>query len=62
MKNILDKIIADKRTELLARKAQMPLETLREKAEAMPKCRNFYKSVTKLNPRGVNVIAEVKKA
>ena len=28
----------------------------------MPRCRNFYKAVTKPNPRGVNVIAEVKKA
>lgn len=28
----------------------------------MPKCRNFYKAVTKKNPRGLNVIAEVKKA
>jgi len=28
----------------------------------MPKCRNFYKVVTKPNPRGINVIAEVKKA
>jgi indole-3-glycerol phosphate synthase len=28
----------------------------------LPKCRNFYKAVTKPNRRGVNVIAEVKKA
>jgi len=28
----------------------------------MPKCRNFYKAITKLNRRGINVIAEVKKA
>lgn len=28
----------------------------------MPRCRNFYKAVTKPNPRGLNVIAEVKKA
>jgi len=28
----------------------------------MPKCRNFYKAVTKPNERGLNVIAEVKKA
>jgi indole-3-glycerol phosphate synthase len=28
----------------------------------MPKCRNFYKAVTAPNPRGINVIAEVKKA
>jgi indole-3-glycerol phosphate synthase len=28
----------------------------------MPRCRNFYQAVTKFNPRGINVIAEVKKA
>ena len=28
----------------------------------MPKCRNFYKAVTKSNSRGINVIAEIKKA
>jgi indole-3-glycerol phosphate synthase len=28
----------------------------------MPKCRNFNSAVTKKNPRGINVIAEVKKA
>ena len=28
----------------------------------MPRCRNFYKAVTKRNSRGINVIAEVKKA
>jgi len=28
----------------------------------MPRCRNFYKAVTKPNSRGINVIAEVKKA
>ena len=28
----------------------------------MPKCRNFYQAITKPNRRGINVIAEVKKA
>lgn len=28
----------------------------------MPKCRNFYKAVTKHSSRGLNVIAEIKKA
>jgi indole-3-glycerol phosphate synthase len=28
----------------------------------LPRCRNFYKAITKPNRRGVNVIAEVKKA
>jgi indole-3-glycerol phosphate synthase len=60
--NILDKIIADKRIEVEAGKAQRSLEELKEQVRSMPKCRNFYKAVTKPNSRGINVIAEVKKA
>ena len=62
MANILDKIIADKRIEVARRKTQVPLEQLRRRMGDMPKCRNFYKAVTKRNRRFVNVIAEVKKA
>ncbi len=62
MANILDKIIADKRIEVARRKTQIPLEQLRRRMGDMPKCRNFYKAVTKRNRRFVNVIAEVKKA
>jgi len=60
--NILDKIIADKRIEVQNRKLQQTLEELKEQVRSMPRCRNFYKAVTKPNPRGINVIAEVKKA
>jgi len=60
--NILDKIIADKRAEVRYRKSQRSLEQLREQIRAKPKCRNFYKAVTRPNSRGINVIAEVKKA
>jgi len=59
---ILDRIIADKRLEVERRKAQVPFESLREQVQGLPKCRNFYKAVTKTHPRGLNVIAEVKKA
>jgi indole-3-glycerol phosphate synthase len=62
MKNILVQIVRDKVQEVQVRKEQVPIEFLRDKAEALPKCRNFYKAVTKINPRGINVIAEVKKA
>lgn len=62
MVNILDKIIADKRTEVAQRKSQRGIDELKEMIHAMPKCRNFYKAVTKQNSRGINVIAEVKKA
>jgi len=60
--NILDKIIADKRLEVEERRSQRSLEQLKEYVGGLPKCRNFYKAVTKRNPRGINVIAEVKKA
>ena len=62
MANILDKIIADKKTEVQLRKSQVSLEQLKEQVRSMPKCRNFYKAVTKVNKRDINVIAEVKKA
>jgi indole-3-glycerol phosphate synthase len=60
--NILDKIIADKRIEVEDRRSKRSLEQLKEYVSGLPKCRNFYKAVTKRNPRGINVIAEVKKA
>jgi indole-3-glycerol phosphate synthase len=60
--NILDQIIADKRIEVERCKEQQPVELLKEKVQGMKKCRNFYSAVTKQNPRGLNVIAEVKKA
>lgn len=62
MATILDKIIADKRVELEQRKAEKGLDELKAQAFSLPKCRNFYKAVTKPNLRGINVIAEVKKA
>ncbi|HSW01352.1 MAG TPA: indole-3-glycerol phosphate synthase TrpC [Sedimentisphaerales bacterium] len=62
MANILDTIVADKREEVRRRQSQTSLEQLRERIAGLPKCRNFYLAVTKRNVRGVNVIAEVKKA
>jgi len=60
--NILDKIIADKKAEVERGQSQRSLEELKAQVLSMPKCRNFYKAVTKPNSRGLNVIAEVKKA
>jgi len=60
--NILDKIIADKKVEVQFRQSQRSLENLKEQVRTLGKCRNFYKAVTKPNSRGINVIAEVKKA
>jgi len=60
--NILDKIIADKKAEVKLRKSEATLEQLKEQVRPMSKCRNFYKAITRPNARGINVIAEVKKA
>jgi len=60
--NILDRIIADKRIEVEIRRSQTSLDQLRERVSDLPRCRNFYKAVTKRSRRGINVIAEVKKA
>ena len=60
--NILEKIITDKRAEVELRRSRISLEELKSRIGSMPKCRNFYKAVTKHNSRGLNVIAEVKKA
>jgi len=62
LENILDKILADKKVEIEQRKSQTTVEQLEQQISSMPRCRNFYSAVTKLNPRGINVIAEVKKA
>ncbi|MDD5011622.1 MAG: indole-3-glycerol-phosphate synthase TrpC, partial [Phycisphaerae bacterium] len=62
MSNILKQILADKQVEVEQRKKAVPVEQLKEQVKNLPKCRNFHKAVTKSNPRGINVIAEVKKA
>jgi len=60
--NILDKIIVDKHAEVRSRQSETSLDDLKQQIKSVPKCRNFYKAVTKPNRRGLNVIAEVKKA
>jgi indole-3-glycerol phosphate synthase len=60
--NILEKIIADKRAEVEHRQSAKSLDQLKEQIRSMRRCRNFYREVTKPNRRGINVIAEVKKA
>ena len=62
MSNILDEIVAGKFAEVELRRSVRPLADLERQVAGLDKCRNFYKAVTKKNPRGLNVIAEVKKA
>jgi len=60
--SILDEIIADKKAEVSKRQSRTSLEQLKQQIKSQRKCRNFYKAITRPNSRGLNVIAEVKKA
>ncbi|MBN1788174.1 MAG: indole-3-glycerol phosphate synthase TrpC [Sedimentisphaerales bacterium] len=62
MSDILKQILADKQIEIAQQKKSISLDELKEQIKDMPKCANFHKAVAKENPRGINVIAEVKKA
>lgn len=62
MTNILEEIISHKEIEVERQKKLVAVGQLKEQIKNLPKCRNFHKAVTKANPRGINVIAEVKKA
>lgn len=57
MANVLDKIVADKKIELEARKAKRPLESF--KHQAVPTNRDFYQALAAL---GTQFILECKKA
>jgi indole-3-glycerol phosphate synthase len=60
--DILAQIIADKERQVALGRSRRPVEELAARARSMPRCRNFFKAVTGPNARGLNVIAEVKKA
>ena len=57
MANVLDKIVADKKLELIERKAARPLESFKD--QAVPTSRDFYKA---LAAPGTQFILECKKA
>jgi indole-3-glycerol phosphate synthase len=62
MSDVLAKILDVKRAEVAAARQKTPLEALQERMTNLPKCRNFYRTMTQKNPRGINVIAEIKRA
>jgi len=62
MTNFLDKILAVKKNEIAAAQKSAPLDVLKQKIQNLPKCRNFYQAISKSHPRGINVIAEIKRA
>jgi indole-3-glycerol phosphate synthase len=62
IKDILSKIVEDKKQEIAAAKQHIPESFLREKAFAPRKRRPFLKKLEHPGPFGVNVIAEIKRA
>ncbi|MBN1490016.1 MAG: indole-3-glycerol phosphate synthase TrpC [Phycisphaerae bacterium] len=62
MSTILDQIVETKRAEVAAAKADRPIEDLRAACAELPRPRNFYAAMAAEPPRGVHLIAEIKKA
>ena len=58
--NILDKIIADIRRDLVAEKELYPESAMIDQAEKAPKCRDFKGAFA--HPAAIRIIAELKKA
>lgn len=62
MAEVLNKILREKKLEVAVARENIPEEALREQLIGLAPCRNFYRTLTVRNPRGINVIAEIKKA
>ena len=62
MADILETILAVKKAEVAAAREKLPLAELQEQVAGLGRCRNFYRALTEPNGRGINVIAEIKKA
>jgi indole-3-glycerol phosphate synthase len=62
VKDILSKIVEDKKQEIAAAKQHIPESFLCEKAFASRKRRPFLKTLEKPGPFGINIIAEIKRA
>jgi indole-3-glycerol phosphate synthase len=62
VKDILNKIVEDKKKEIIAAKQNIPESFLRKKAFDPRKRRPFLKKLEKPGPFGINIIAEIKRA
>ena len=62
VKDILSKIVEDKKQEITLAKQHIPESFLREKAFAPRKRRPFLKRLEQPGPFGINIIAEIKRA
>ena len=60
--NILDAILETKRKEVADLHARTDLDQLRASAAEAPRAKNFFTAVTRRSPRGINLIAEIKRA
>jgi indole-3-glycerol phosphate synthase len=60
--DILERIVEAKRSEVEAGQREVPLNRLREAAEARRDFRPFFEALQMPEPSGVNIIAEVKRA
>ena len=62
MADMLYKILRGKKLEVAAAREKISLELLEEQIIGLSPCRDFYRTMTSRNLRGINVIAEIKKA
>ena len=62
MSKILDRILEVKRAEVAAAKEEISLAELQGRIKDLPKCRNFYRALTRKKTRGINVVTEIKRA
>ena len=62
MSDILFDILTAKKKEVADQRKKVALPDLQRQIEGLPRCRNFYRTMTKKNPRGINVVAEIKRA
>jgi len=62
IRDILSKIVQDKKQEVIAAKQHIPESFLREKAFVSRKRRPFLQKLEQPGPFGINIIAEIKRA
>ena len=60
--DILERIVQAKQAEVTAAQREIPLNRLREAAEARQDVRPFFEALKVPGPSGVNIIAEIKRA
>ena len=60
--DILERIVQAKQAEVTAAQREIPLNRLREAAEARQDVRPFFDALKVPGPSGVNIIAEIKRA